>query len=226
MFSLDHGSSFAVFPPPLLAAPPKQVLVPVLALGGNLNGHGIASWVYSSRNFSAAPVQAHPRPGTGRSASGGDFPAGSCPAAPGTTRTGNGVAPHLPVQGAEAHQVDGSLENCYMIQARVAGQAEGDVLIATSNISFEPRAIPVIGAALAGEHRSSRPVPPHKHAVVVFGVLVQQSCLDKSPDHPGARCPFFEDRQTRAADPCWGVAGQRERGLILLSVLAFGRHRL
>ena len=77
------------------------------------------------------------------------------------------------MQGAEAHQVDGSLENCYMIQARVAGQAEGDVLIATSNISFEPRAIPVIGAAFAGEHRLAPSIPAHKHAVVVVGILIQ-----------------------------------------------------
>ena len=122
MFSLDHGSSFAVFPPPLLAAPPKQVLVPVLALGGNLNGHGIALLGVLVqellRCLLSRPIRVQAQDDLLQV---GIFPQVVVQRPPVQPAQGNGVAPHLPVQGAEAHQVDGSLENCYMIHIPEAG---------------------------------------------------------------------------------------------------------
>ena len=139
---------------------------------------------------------------------------------------GHRVAGDLPVQGTIAHEVNGGFKDKNRIQLRTAGEAEGRILVAASYVAFEAGAAPVIGAALAGEHRSSRPVPPHKHAVVVFGVLVQQSCLDKSPDHLGRDAPFLKIGKHAPLIRIGEWQGKGRRGLILLSVLAFGRHRL
>ena len=50
---------------------------------------------------------------------------------------GDDIAADLPVQGAEAHQVDGGLEDRHPIQSRVTGQAEGYILVASGYVPFE-----------------------------------------------------------------------------------------
>ena len=97
----------------------------------------------------------------------------------------HGVAPHLPVEGAEAHEVDGGLEYRHPIQSRVAGEAEGHVLVAAYRITLETGAVQVIGAALAGEHRLTAGLPAHEHAVVMKAILVQKASFDEAPDDLG-----------------------------------------
>ena len=97
----------------------------------------------------------------------------------------HGVAPHLPVQGAEAHEVDGCLEYRHPIQSRVAGEAEGHAFIAAHCVPLEAGAVQVIGAALAGEHRPAAGLPAHEHAVVVQAVLIQKASFDEAPDDLG-----------------------------------------
>ena len=103
---------------------------------------------------------------------------------------GYGVAGDRPVQGAEAHEVDGSLEHRHPIQGRVAEEPEGHALVAAGGVPLKTGAAQVVGAALAGEYRLSAAVSANKYTVVMQAVLVQQAGLDKAPDYLGAM-PLF-----------------------------------
>lgn len=94
--------------------------------------------------------------------------------------------------GFRPDAVDGGFKDSDPVLARVAGQTEGNVLIAAGNISFEPRAVPVIGSSLIGKYRLACTVPPYKHTVVVPCVLIQQTCPDESLDDLGGDPSFSQ----------------------------------
>ena len=98
---------------------------------------------------------------------------------------GDDIAADLPVQGAEAHQVDGGLEDRHPIQSRVTGQAEGHILVASGDVPFETSTVQVESPSFAGEFGFSAAVSADENAVVMLCVLVEQARLDKVLDHLG-----------------------------------------
>ena len=56
---------------------------------------------------------------------------------------------------------------------------------------FETAAVPVVGAPQAGEGSLAVPVIPYEHAVVMLGVLIQQSCGNKTPNNLGEKPRAF-----------------------------------
>ena len=94
---------------------------------------------------------------------------------------GHGAA--LSMEREPAHEVDGSLECRHPIQRGVTGYAEGNPLVAAGHVA--PERYAVAGAPLGGEHGLPGPVTPYEHAVVVFGVLVEQAHVDKIVDDAG-----------------------------------------
>ena len=82
------------------------------------------------------------------------------------------VGDHLPVQGAETHQVDGGLKDKNRVISLIAAKAERSILVAAWNIALEAMAILIVGTTLVGEYRHSSPIPANKDAVVVLGVLI------------------------------------------------------
>ena len=98
---------------------------------------------------------------------------------------GDDIAADLPVQGAEAHQVDGGLEDRHPIQSRVTGQAEGHILVAAGNVSFETSTVQVESPSFAGEFGFYAAVSADENAVVMLCVLIQQASLDKVSNHLG-----------------------------------------
>ena len=176
----------ALFPPFSGPASLQQVLVPILALGGGAGGYGVTFFCVLRLellcSFPPWPVRVQakndplqmwilPQVGVQRALV--------------EAAQGHGVAPHLPVQGAEAHKVDGSLEHRHPIQGRVAGEPEGHAFVAAHRVSLEAGAVQVVGTALAGEHRLAAAVPAHEHAVVMKAILVQKASFDEAPDDLG-----------------------------------------
>ena len=98
----------------------------------------------------------------------------------------DGIAADLPVQGAEAHQVNRGFKDRHPIQSRVTGQPEGHTLVASGDVPLKAGAIQVISAALIG--KSGRPAADsaNENAVVMLCVLIQQTSLDKVPDPLGS----------------------------------------
>lgn len=88
---------------------------------------------------------------------------------------GNGV--DYAVERKPAHQVDGRLEHVDIVLCGVTGQAERDPLVAAGNIALERDAA---CPALGGEYRLPGSVASYKNAIVVFSVLIEQSCFDKA----------------------------------------------
>ena len=181
------GRSLSLIPPFPGPAALLQVLVPVLPVGGRPGGYGVALLgvllpellcgllsrpvrVQAQNNLFQMRVL--PQVGVQR------------PLIQSTQ--GHGVAGDRPVQGAEAHQVDGGLEHRHPIQGGVTGEPEGHALVAAGGVPLEAGAAQVVGTALAGEYRLASAVPAHKYTVVMQAVLVQQAGLDEAPDHLGA----------------------------------------
>ena len=97
----------------------------------------------------------------------------------------NGVAAHLPVQGAKAHQVDGGFKDRHPIQSRVTGPPESHVLVTSGDVPFETSTVQVESPSFAGEFGFPAAVSADENAVVMLCVLIQQASLDKVPDHLG-----------------------------------------
>ena len=192
-----------------------QVSIPVLPLGGRPSGHriallpilrlellcGLPAWaVIVQTQDDPLQVRILPQVGVQRALV--------------QAAQGHSIAGDRPVQGAEAHQVDGGLEHRHPIQGRVAGQPEGHALVAAHRIPLEAGAVQVIGAALAGEHRLTANLPAHEDAVVVQAVLVEQAGVDEAPDHLGGDASLLKIGKhpplIRVGD------GQGEGGLLLL----------
>ena len=96
---------------------------------------------------------------------------------------GDDIAADLPVQGAEAHQVNRGLEDCHPIQGWITGQPEGHILVASGDVPFETSTVQVKSSSFAGEFGFSAAVSANKNAVVMLCVLVQQASLDKALDY-------------------------------------------
>ncbi len=180
------GRSLPLIPPFPGPAALLQVLVPVLPVGGRPGGYGVALLgvllpellcgllsrpVRVQAQDDLFQMRVLPQVGVQRPLV--------------QSAQGYGVAGNRPVQGAEAHEVDGGLEHRNPIQGGVTGEPEGHALVAAGGIPLEAGAAQVVGAALAGEYRLSSAVPAHEHAVVVQAVLVQQAGLDEASDHLG-----------------------------------------
>ena len=105
---------------------------------------------------------------------------------------GKCIAVESPVQGTVTHEVDGSLKHIHGPAVRDIRQAEADGFVAASGVAFETAAVPVIGAPQAGEGSLAVPVVADKHAVVMLGILIQQTSVDKAPDYLGRNAPLFQ----------------------------------
>ena len=97
-----------------------------------------------------------------------------------------------PGQGAVTHKVNGSLEHIHGPAVRDIRQAEANGFVAAGGVALETAAVPVVGAPQAGEGSLAVPTVADEHAVVVPGVLIQQSGVEKAADD--ARCDpaFFQ----------------------------------
>ena len=91
------------------------------------------------------------------------------------------VGGYLPAEGAEAHEVDGGLEDGYFLDIRVTGQTKADLFVTAGDIAFEAGAVQVTGAAFVGEFGLTIAIPANENAVVILLVLVEQSASMKAP---------------------------------------------
>ena len=105
---------------------------------------------------------------------------------------GDDIAADLPVQGAEAHQVNRGLEDCHPIQGWITGQPEGHILVASGDVPFETSTVQVKSSSFAGEFGFSPAVSADENAVVMLCVLIQQTSLNKVPDHLGGDASFAQ----------------------------------
>ena len=121
---------------------------------------------------------------------------------------GHSVGSHLPMEGAEAHQVDGGFEYQHPGDGRIAGDGKGDAFVAAQHIPFEADAVLVVGTSFAGEPGLAGVVSPHEHAVVVFLVLIDQTGIEEGPDHLGGQCHACAGRRTPGGCPHWPEAGR------------------
>ena len=127
---------------------------------------------------------------------------------------GNGIGADLPVEGAEAHQVDGSLKHQHPGDGRVTGDGKGDAFVAAQHIPLEADAVLVVGAPLAGEPGLAGVVPSDEHAVVVLLILVEQTGVEEGPNHLGCDASLMQVGEHPAVVPVgWG---QGELRLFLL----------
>ena len=105
---------------------------------------------------------------------------------------GKCIAVELPVQSAVTHEVDRCLEHIHGPAVRGIRQSETDGFVAAGGVALETAAVPVVGAPQAGEGSLAVPVIPYEHAVVMLGVLIQQSCGNKTPNNLGRNPALFQ----------------------------------
>ena len=80
---------------------------------------------------------------------------------------GNGVAVDLRAEGAKAHEVYRGLKDSHLLDLRVAGQAEPDLLAAAQDVPIETGAAQITGIAFAGRSGLAAAIPANKNAVPV-----------------------------------------------------------
>ena len=134
---------------------------------------------------------------------------------------GHSVAGDLPVQGEVAHQINGRLEHQHPVQIQSAGKPEGDALIAPWHVPLETAAIQVVCAAPAGEHRNSADVSAHKYTVVVLGVLIQKTGVQKRSDHLRRDAPLFQIGEYPAVVRVCGGKGEGDAFFLCLDRLSW-----
>ena len=131
---------------------------------------------------------------------------------------GDGVAVDLRAEGAEAHEVDGGLKDHHLLDFRVAGQTETNLLVAAQDVPLEAGAAAVTGSAFAGEFGLAAAIPADKHAVVILGVLVKKPGVDEGANDLGGNAPLAEIGKD---PPLVRVCGRQDEGRFLP-----GRRRL
>ena len=89
----------------------------------------------------------------------------------------------LAVEREVAHKVDGGLKHPHLIRRGIVRDGKADILIAACHISAKTFAVSVVGPTQACVFCLPRAVLSDEHAVVMLGVLVQQTAVHKLPDH-------------------------------------------
>lgn len=95
------------------------------------------------------------------------------------------------MQGAETHQIDGSLEHRCPIQGEVTGEPKGHVLVAADYIPLETRVVQIVSTTLTGEQLLAAAAPAHEQRNCSAGCPSTADRTRRSSGSPGGAMPLL-----------------------------------